>query len=155
MLAVGTISAMGLVAGIVGAPVASAASVQAPVGLGTATSFAVLAGATVTNTGPSTITGDVGVSPGTAVTGFPPGLVTHGTIHAADAVAAQAQLDLTTAYNDAAGRTPADAVPPDLGGLTLAPGVYNSATTMGLTGTVTLDAGATPTPCSSSKPDPR
>ena len=140
----GTITAMGLVAGIVGAPVASAASVQAPVGLGTATSFAVLAGAAVTNTGPSVISGDLGVSPGTAVTGFPPGLVSNGTIHSADAVAAQAQADLTTAYNDAAGRTPRDAVPPDLGGLTLLPGVYNRATTMGLTGTVTLNAQGNP-----------
>ena len=144
MLAVGTITAMGLVAGITAAPVASAASVQAPVGLGTATSFAVLAGAAVTNTGPSMISGDLGVSPGTAVTGFPPGLVSNGTIHSADAVAAQAQADLTTAYNDAAGRTPRDAVPPDLGGLTLLPGVYNRATTMGLTGTVTLNAQGNP-----------
>ena len=103
-LAVGAITAMGLVGGIAAAPVASAASVQAPVGLGTATSFAVLAGAAVTNTGPSMISGDLGVSPGSAVTGFPPGLVSNGTIHAADAVAAQAQADLTTAYNDAAGR---------------------------------------------------
>jgi hypothetical protein len=144
VLAVGTITAIGLVAGIVGAPVASAASVQAPVGLGTATSFAVLAGAAVTNTGPSVISGDLGVSPGTAVTGFPPGVVTNGTVHSADAVAAQAQADLTTAYNDAAGRTPRDAVPPDLGGLTLLPGVYNRATTMGLTGTVTLNAQGNP-----------
>jgi len=144
MLAVGTLTAMGLVAGITAAPVASAASVQAPVGLGTATSFAVLAGAAVTNTGPSLISGDLGVSPGTAVTGFPPGLVSNGTIHSADAVAAQAQADLTTAYNDAAGRTPRDAVPPDLGGLTLLPGVYNRATTMGLTGTVTLNAQGNP-----------
>jgi hypothetical protein len=63
VLAVGTVTAMGLLAGVVGAPVASAASVQAPVGLGTATSFAVLAGAAVTNTGPSMISGDRGVSP--------------------------------------------------------------------------------------------
>ena len=73
----GTVTAMGLLAGVVGAPVASAASVQAPVGLGTATSFAVLAGAAVTNTGPSMISGDLGVSPGSAVTGFPPGLVSN------------------------------------------------------------------------------
>jgi uncharacterized membrane protein YgcG len=144
VLAVCTISAMGLGVGIVEAPVASAASVQAPVGLGTATSFAVLAGATVTNTGPSIISGDLGVSPGTAVTGFPPGVVNNGTIHSADAVAAQAQADLTTAYNDAAGRTPADAVTSDLGGQTLAPGVYKAASSMGLTGTVTLDAGGNP-----------
>lgn len=117
-------------------PVGAAAS---PVGLGTATSFAVLAGQTVTNTGPSDISGDVGVSPGSAVVGFPPGQVTNGSIHAADDVAAQAQADLTTAYDDAAGRTPATPVSDDLGGKTLAPGVYKSASAMGLTGTVTLD----------------
>jgi len=110
-----------------------------PVGLGTAADFAVLAGSTVTNTGPSTVNGNLGVSPGTAVNGFPPGTV-NGTIHAADAVAAQAQSDLTTAYNDAAGRTGAVTVSGDLGGRTLTPGVYNSASSLGLTGTLTLDA---------------
>ena len=74
-----------------------------PRGLGTAGSFAVLAGTTVTNTGPSLISGNLGVSPGTAVTGFPPGTVT-GTMHTADAAAEDAQADLTTAYNDAAGQ---------------------------------------------------
>lgn len=101
-----------------------AGAAQAPVDLGTAASFAVLAGSTVTNTGPTVIRGDLGVSPGTAVTGFPPGTVENGTIHAADAVAAQAQADLTTAYNDAASRSPSTAVPSDLGGQRLAPGVY-------------------------------
>ncbi|WP_231912577.1 ice-binding family protein, partial [Rhodococcus sp. EPR-157] len=110
------------------------------VGLGTAESFAVLAGQTVTNTGPSTISGDLGVSPGTAVVGFPPGSVNNGVIHAADAVALQAQSDLTTAYNDAAGRTPATVASVDLGGQTLAPGIYKADSTLGLTGTVTLDA---------------
>jgi type VI secretion system secreted protein VgrG len=109
-----------------------------PVGLGTAAPFAVLAGTTVTNTGPTVINGDLGVSPGSAVTGFPPGLV-NGSQHAADAVALQAQNDLTTAYNDAAGRTPATSVSTDLGGQTLAAGVYKAASSMGLTGTVTLD----------------
>jgi hypothetical protein len=89
------------------------------------------------------ITGNLGVSPGTAVTGFPPGKV-NGTIHAADAVANQAQTDLTTAYNDAAARTPATAVSADLGGQTLAPGVYNSASSLGLTGQLTLDAAGDP-----------
>jgi hypothetical protein len=111
----------------------------APVGLGTADDFAVLGGSAVTNTGPTTVNGDLGVSPGTAVSGFPPGTV-NGTIHAADAVAAQAQSDLTTAYNDAAGRTGAGTVSGDLGGQTLTPGVYNSASSLGLTGTLTLDA---------------
>ncbi|MFE9067921.1 ice-binding family protein [Streptomyces violaceusniger] len=102
--------------------------------------FAVLAGQTVTNTGPSVVNGDLGVSPGTAVTGFPPGLV-NGTIHSADAAALQAQNDLTVAYDNAAGRTPDASISGDLGGLTLAPGVYNAASSIGLTGTLTLDAG--------------
>ena len=117
----------------------SALAAQPPVGLGTADSYAVLAGQTVTNTGPSTINGDLGVTPGAAITGFPPGTV-NGTIHAADAVALQAQSDLTTAYNDAAGRTPPAAVPADLGGLTLTGGVYKSASALQLTGALTLDA---------------
>ena len=96
-------------------------------GLGTATSFAVLAGQAVTNTGPSMISGDLGVSPGTAVTGFPP-VWCNGTEHSADAVAVQAQADLTTAYNDAAGRTRATRYPPTSAGSPWLPGVYNRAT---------------------------
>jgi len=119
---------------------ATAVAAQPAVGLGTATPFAVLGGSTVTNTGASVISGDVGVYPGTAVVGFPPGLVNNGTIHAADAVALQAQSDVTTAYNDAAGRTPAVTESSDLGGQTLAPGVYQAASALSLTGTVTLDA---------------
>jgi hypothetical protein len=138
VVALGTTAAMVTFGVIGGLPSASAA--QAPVGLGTAKSFAVLAGTTVTNTGPSTISGDLGVSPGTAVTGFPPGTVIHGTQHKADGVAGQAQSDLTTAYNDAAGRKPVVNVSGALGGQTLDPGVYNNATGLGLTGTVTLDA---------------
>jgi Ice-binding-like len=110
-----------------------------PVGLGTAAPFAVLAGTpAVTNTGPTTITGDLGISPGSAVTGFPPGTVT-GTVHAADAVAVQAQTDLTTAYTVAAG-LPVTATHGTLGGLTLVGGVYNAGgVTLDLTGTLTLD----------------
>jgi type VI secretion system secreted protein VgrG len=119
---------------------AAAASVQPTVGLGTAAPFAVLAGQTITNTGSSTISGDIGVYPGTAITGFPPGTETNGVQYSAGAVAMQAQSDLTTAYRDAAGRTPVTTEPPDLSGLTLAPGVYNSSSSaLGLTGTVTLD----------------
>lgn len=81
----------------------TAQAAQPAVGLGTAGSFAVLGGSTVTNTGPSVIEGDLGVSPGSAVTGFPPGLV-NGAVHAADAVGLQAKSDLTVAY-DGCGRT--------------------------------------------------
>jgi hypothetical protein len=103
----------------------------------------VLGGSTVTNTGPSVISGDLGVSPGTSVTGFPPGTVNNGTIHAADGVAAQAQSDATTAYNNAAGQTPFTSVTADLSGQTLVPGVYRSPT-LGLTGTVTLNGQGDP-----------
>jgi hypothetical protein len=120
-------------------PVYGALAAQPAVGLGTSGSFAVLAASAVTNTGPSTINGELGVSPGTAVTGFPPGTA-HGATHAADAAAAQAQSDLTVAYNDAASRTPAVTVAGDLGGLTLTPGVYKSGSSLGLTGELTLDA---------------
>ena len=75
----------------------------AQISLGTAQSFGVLAGSTVTNTGPTTVNGNLGVSPGSAVTGFPPGAVNGGSIHSNDAVAMQAQNDLTNAYNFAAG----------------------------------------------------
>jgi hypothetical protein len=114
----------------------------APVGLGSAEPFAVLAGTpAITNTGPTTITGDLGISPADAVTGFPPGIV-NGTIHAADAEALQAQSALTVAYNDAAGRTPATTVAGGtLGGLTLVGGVYSAGgASLDLTGTLTLDA---------------
>ncbi|MDT7744664.1 MAG: hypothetical protein QOE59_3742, partial [Actinomycetota bacterium] len=141
-LVVGATAAAMTVAVAVGAPPAASAA-EAPVGLGTAAAFGVLGGQTVTNTGPSIITGDLGVSPGAAITGFPPGLVI-GTTHTADAVALQAQSDLTTAYNDAAGRTPATSVSSDLGGQTLVGGVYHSASALGLTGTLTLDAQGDP-----------
>jgi type VI secretion system secreted protein VgrG len=109
--------------------------------LGTASSFAVLAGSTVTNTGSSDIQGDVGVDPGTAITGFPPGSITNGAIHAADAVAAQAQLDVTAAYNKIVSMaTTVDLTGQNLGGLTLTPGVYHFASSAQLTGGLTLNA---------------
>ena len=117
---------------------------QATVGLGTADTFAVLAGSTVTNTGPSVISGDVGLDPGSAVTGFPPGIVNAGTFHVTDAVALQAQNDLTTAYNDAAGRSSTATISSDLAGRTLPSGVYTSASSLGLSGNLTLDAQGNP-----------
>lgn len=119
----------------------SAALAAGPVavGLGTATPFAVLAGTpAVTNTGASTITGNVGIAPALAVTGFPPGIVS-GTVHKGDAVAIKAKSDLATAYTDAAGRS-STATHATLGGLTLVGGVYTAGgATLGLTGTLTLD----------------
>ena len=119
----------------------SAGAQQATVNLGTAGSFAVLAGSTVTNTGPTVVSGDLGVSPGNAVTGFPPGQVTNGQIHAGDATAAQAQSDLTVAYNSAAGRAcNSNLTGQDLGGQTLTAGAYCFSTSAQLTGPLTLDA---------------
>lgn len=108
--------------------------------LGAAGNFAVLGATAVTNAGASVITGDMGNSPGVTFTGFPPGIVT-GIIRANDALAIQAQTDATTAYNNLAAQACITTVAADLGGQTLAPGVYCSGSTMGLTGTVTLDAG--------------
>jgi hypothetical protein len=142
-LAAGPVAAAGAIAIFIASQPAVAAT--APVGLGTAGSFAVLAGTTVTNTGPSSVSGDLGVSPGSAVTGFPPGIVSGGTIHAADGVAAGAQSDLTTAYNDAAGRSPTANVPAFIGaGQTLAPGVYKASSSLDVGGSLTLDAGGDP-----------
>jgi hypothetical protein len=113
----------------------------AQVSLGTARNFGVLGGSTVTNTGATTVNGNVGVSPGSAVTGFPPGVVVGGAIHSNDAVATQAQNDLTTAYNNIAA-TPCtvDLTGQNLGGLTLTPGVYCFSSSAQLTGALTLDA---------------
>ena len=97
--------------------------------------------ATVTNTGATAVTGDLGLSPATAVTGFPPGTV-NGTIHAGDPAAAQAKADLTTAFNDAAGRSVgAVTVAGNLGGQTLTPGLYKSTSSLEISsGDLTLDA---------------
>ena len=106
--------------------------------LGTATNFAVLAGSTITNTGPTTINGDFGLHPGTAVTGFPPGII-NGASHITDAVALQAKNDLVTAYNDTASQTPfVDLTGKDLGNLNLTPGVYRFSSSAQLTGPLTL-----------------
>lgn len=112
--------------------------------LGTAETFVVLGGSTVTNTGSSVLNGDLGVWPGLAIIGFPPGIV-NGTTHAGDAVALQAQSDLVIAYNDVAGQAcDTDLTGQDLGGLTLVPGAYCFSTSAQLTGTVTLDAQGDP-----------
>jgi type VI secretion system secreted protein VgrG len=110
--------------------------------LGSAAGFAVLGASTVTCATLSAVTGDVGVSPGTAITGFNPSCTTTGAIHAGDAVAAQAHADLAIAYEGLrAGTCEHNLTGQDLGGQTLAPGVYCFNTTAGLTGDVTLDGG--------------
>jgi hypothetical protein len=125
-------------AGMSAAPLAATAP-----DLGVAKSFAVLGGSTVTNTGGTVVNGDLGVWPGLAITGFfPPGIVVPpGTIHAGDAVAQQAQSDVTTAYNALTGQAcNTDLTGQDLGGLTLTPGVYCFSSSAGLTGILTLNA---------------
>lgn len=109
-------------------------------GLGGAGNFAVLAGTTVTNTGPSWITGQLGVAPGSAVTGFPPG--TSGVQHKGDSVATTAQTNLTAAYTNAAAQPCPGSnnfTGVNLGGKTLVPGVYCQTTAPSLTGTLTLN----------------
>lgn len=109
-------------------------------------SFAVLGGSAVTNTAtPTIVTGNLGVSPGSAVTGFPPGTVVGGTIHAADALAGQAQTELTAMYNSLANAPcNTDLTGQDLGGMTLTPGVYCFSSSAQLTGTLTLDGQGNP-----------
>ena len=129
------------------APATSLAA-QPTVGLGTTSSFAVLAGSTITNTGPTTINGDaggdVGLYPGTSFTGQAD-VTLSGTVHLADSAASVAKDDLVTAYNDAAGRTPVTSIPTELGGQTLTPGIYDSSDgTFQITGALTLNAGDDP-----------
>ena len=122
-------------------------SSQAAVVLGSAGGFAVLAGSTSTNTGASIIDGgNVGVSPGTSLTGFLPGvLLSPFTLHSGDASALQAQADLTTAYNAAAGLAfTQDLTGVNLGGLTLLPGVYKFSSSAQLTGALVLNANNDP-----------
>jgi hypothetical protein len=106
----------------------------ASIDLQSADNFVVIAGSTVTNTGPTLITGDLGLSPGGAVTGFPPGTVI-GSINISDPTAAAAKLHLTAAYLDAAGRSLDVIVMPtnELGGLTLEPGLYKSGSSFAIT----------------------
>lgn len=130
---------------------ASSAHAQVAPSLGTADSFAVMASSTVTNSGPTVVNGNLGVSPGSACTGFQapctgggPGTV-NGTIHTADSVALDARSDASTAYTDLAGQACApanDFTGQDLGGMTLTTGVYCFASTAGLTGALTLNGDA-------------
>lgn len=109
--------------------------------LGSAQAFAVLGGSTVTNTGPSLINGSVGVWAGSAITGFPPGTVTNGSLYFGDAVAQQAQSDASSAFSVFAGMAMTqDLTGQDLGGMVLTPGVYFFESSAQLTNSVTLDA---------------
>jgi Ice-binding-like len=120
----------------------SAFGATATVGLGTAASFSVLGGSTVTNTGPTTMFGDLGLSPGSSVTGAPHVL---GQTHVDDAVAIGAKNSLTTAYNDAAGRPTNGSAGTDLAGQTFSPGVRTASSSLLLSsGSVTLDAQGDP-----------
>jgi len=113
--------------------------------LGGAQSFAVLGSSTVTNTGSSVISGDVGASPGGSITGFPPGVVVNGAIHAGNATALAARTSAMAAYTTLAGQPcTQDLSGQDLGGLTLTPGVYCFSSTAQLTGTLTLNAQGNP-----------
>ena len=117
---------------------------QTGINLGSASTYGVLAGSTVTNGGPTVVNGNLGVSPGSAVTGFPPGTIT-GTLNAGNAVAAKAKADLLQGETQAAGLLGAQALPGDLSGLTIYPGLYNNSTSvMVSTGNVTFDAQGDP-----------
>ena len=117
----------------------SAFAAEPKVDLGTSASYSVLGGQSVTNTGNSILAQDLGVNPGTSITGFPPGLVL-GTTHATDAHSSLAQSDLVKAYDDTAGRAPTATIDGDLAGRTLVGGVYKASSELELSGTLTLDA---------------
>ena len=138
-LGIASVAALGLLVALPGTAQAAATAVP----LGTAGSFVVLAGSVITNTGPTTLNGDLGTYPTTTITGTG-SLVVTGTNHAGDAVTQGAQTDLTTAYNTAAGEGPTAPIAADLAGQTLTPGVYNSASSVGLSGNLTLNAGGDP-----------
>lgn len=115
---------------------------QATVELGGASNLAILAGSAITNTGATSVTGNMALSPGSSIGGFPPGILV-GVIHINDEIATQAKLDLTAAYNDAAGRTTTDIVTlsGNIGGLTLTPGLYKSTSSLAISsGDLTFDA---------------
>jgi len=138
---VASVAALGLVVAL---PF-SAQAAAIPVPLGTANSFVVLAGAGITNTGPTTLNGDLGTFPTTSIAGAG-SLTVTGTNHAGDAVTQKAKTDLVTAYNTATGEGPTSPIAAGLAGRTLKPGVYNSASSIGLAvgGTLLLDAAGDP-----------
>ncbi|MGG7307922.1 ice-binding family protein [Curtobacterium sp. AB451] len=127
------------------APASAATVIDGPINLGTAATYGSLGASTVTNTGPTTVQGDLGVSPGTSITGFGGtgnGIV-NGTVHQTDAAATQAQADTTTAYGVAASLTPTQTGITELNGLSLSPGVYTGdALRLADTGTLTLAGSA-------------
>ena len=123
-------------------PIPVQSTALATVQLNGTSGLAILAGSAITNTGTSNITGDIALSPGTSIGGFPPGIL-NGTKHINDNIATQAKLDLTAAYNDAAGRTSTNIVTlsGNLGGLTLTPGLYKSTSSLAISsGDLTFDA---------------
>ena len=125
--------------------VPSAACGQLPVDLRSASTYAALSGTSVTNTGATALTGDLGVSPGSSVTGFPPGTVS-GTKNVANPAAAGAEANLTLAYSDAAGRVNCPVtVAGNIGGKTLTPGLYKSTSSLAISsGDLTLSGGGNP-----------
>ena len=130
-------------------PVAAFSQSPAPLDLGCSATFAVLAGSTVTSTGATIVDGNIGLSPGSGIVGFPPATVVNGAIHINDALAISGKSCLTVAYNDAAGRTPVPTGPflnpgsGNIGGLTLVAGLYKFTSSAAITGSdVTLTGGA-------------
>jgi Ice-binding-like len=136
VLAIGIVGAITCI-GFTGSSAFGAAAID----LGSATPDAVVAGTTITNTGNSVLTGDISLSPGTSIVGFPPGTAS-GTTDAADALSLAAQTSATAAYVVAASKTPFTTLAGGtVGGLTLSPGVYQASSAMQLTGPLTLNAG--------------
>lgn len=128
-----------VIAQLAAAPVVASSLCPPEIDLGAAATYGVLAGTTVTNDGATVISGDLGVFPGSATSGFPPGTV-NGTQHIGDAQAETAQTDLTTAYNDLATRSGATTVAGNIGGQTLLPGLYKSTSSLAVSsGDLILD----------------
>ena len=137
------LGALALVTAATAFAVGGSAQAATPVNLGGSQAFAILAGTGITNTGPTKITGNIGTFPTTSITGA--GSITlTGTNHAGDSVTQLAKNSLVTAYNNAAAEGPATAIPADLAGRTLKAGIYNSASSIGLSGTLTLDGAGDP-----------